>query len=496
MFSGLVLSACVDLNNIEDIELVHSDAEYAIPLINSDITLESVMTYNLDNASVTYDEEGLAIVHYSADIIKKQANEIFKTIIFPEPLPFPDTVLQIRFDQEGDYNVEKGTIRGDSIRFGFTNTYEEVINVTAGIREASKNGEFFKHSFQIDPGESMVSMLYSLRGYDFISPNNHLSFYYDARTTDNQRVQLENAFFEFTYLVFDFIQGYLGKNVQDLSNNDIEVNIFDLWASGLLEFENPKIKVRLDNSFGFPVKAIINYITITNLAGEQIDLESTLFDDDIIFDYPDLDEIGEIKSSEFIFDKNNSNFGSAFNQKVTKVSFDVDALANPDEDENLIGFYTFDSYYLLNVTVELPMRFKAKDFLLFDILTMESLPDEIDLFETIEFKTFIKNKFAVDINAQFYFLDEAETVLDSLFIDGERSFPAGTVNNDGTVTPDPESDQPIFIEYDKERIDKFKTATKIAPQIRFSTEFDPDQWINITREQSLELKIGAKFKLN
>ena len=113
---------------------------------------------------------------------------------------------------------------------------------------------------------------------------------------------MEDSYFEFTYFVFDFVQGFLGKNTQKLYDHQIEVDIFDLWESGMLEFENPRIQVDLDNSFGFPVKAIINHFDVTDLNGNVVPLESTLFNEELFFDYPSLNEIGEVKSSSFIFD--------------------------------------------------------------------------------------------------------------------------------------------------------------------------------------------------
>ena len=341
---------------------------------------------------------------------------------------------------------------------------------------------------------SVLTPLYSIKGYEFESPENQLSFSYDARKGNGERVLLDNAYFEFTYFVFDFVQGFLGKNTQKLKDHQIKVNIFELWESGLLEFEDPKIRVRLDNSFGFPVKAIINHFEITNLQGVTIPLQSTIFNQDIFFDYPSLDEIGVVKSSEFTFDKSNSNFATAFNQKVTEVSYDVDALANPDNDPSLIGFFLFDSYYLLNVAVELPIKFKADDFQLADHFPIDSIPVDLGLVENFELKSYITNLFPVDIYAQLYFLDDGDTILDSLFTNGEKYFPAATLNPDGSITPAVNT-QPFFLGYDQDRLDLLRDARQIAPRVRFSTKSNPHEWTSITKNQGLEVKIGVKFKL-
>jgi hypothetical protein len=495
MLLAVLFTSCVDIPDFQEIDLIQSDAEYAVPLINSKLTLESVFSDYVDNSNISYDESGTTILLYSSDIIQKNANEIFKTILFPGPIPFSDTVMNMRFDQEANYIVEKGTFRGDSIRFGCTSNFDEVLTVEVGIKQAELNGEAFKYKFSLQPGQSLVTPLYSLRGYDFTTPENQISFYYDARLPNGERVVLNDAFYEFTYLVFDFLQGYLGKNIQNLNQQNIDVNIFDLWESGLLEFENPMIKVRLDNSFGFPVKAIINDFSITNLEGEVINLESELFDQDIIFEYPGLDEIGQVKSSTFVFDKDNSNFATAFNQKIIQVSYDIDALANPDDDESLIGFYTFDSFYKLNVAVELPMRFKADQFQLADEFEINSIPEELDLVESMELKSYIINYFPLDVYTQIYFTNDEGTVLDSLFEEGEQYFPAATIESDGSISPAPAGTTPFYITYNDQRKEIFNSATHISARLRFSTSDSEEEWTTITKDQGLELKIGLKFKL-
>lgn len=492
----LLIPACVNVDEIESLEILQSDAEYAVPLVNSTLTLESVLTDNFDDANIEYDENGVAVVMYSSDVVEKRSNEIFKPIVFPGPLPLTDTVVNLRFDQEADYQVERGIFRGDSLRFGFTSAFDKPVNVEVGIKQASLNGQPFVHNFVVEPGISTVSPLFSIRSYEFTSPENHLSFYYDARLPDGTRVELDNAYFEFTYLIFEYLEGYLGKNVQNLNAQNIKVNIFDLWQSGLLEFADPKIILRLDNSFGFPVQAIINSFEITNLNGEVIPLESSLFDELNIFDYPKLNEVGEVKSSEFIFNKDNSNFASAFNQKVTNVSYDVDALVNPDDNENVIGFYTFDSYYLMNVAVELPMTFKADNFELAGELEMADLPDEIDLVESLELKCYVTNLFPVDVAGQLFFLDDSGNRIDSLFEDGAEFFPAATVESDGSITPAPSGTDPFFIRYDGNRKEIFEQASQLQGRVEFSSQNNDSEWTSITKNQGLDVKIGLKFKLN
>ena len=493
---GLIFNSCFDFDNLDEFDLKSGGGEYAIPLINSKLTIQSVVENEIDdsNIDIDYDGNGLTILRYAADVVKKSSNEVFKPIVFPEPIYMDDSTMQMRFDQIDNYIVEKGTIRGDSVRFYFESPFDESIQVKIYISETFTEATGFSQTVNIDANGKLLTEMYPLKGYDFESPQNLLTFGYDARKQNGERVLLDNVFFEFTYFLFDYVQGFVGKNTQKLNEHQIDVSVFDQWESGSLEFRDPKIKVRLDNSFGFPVKAAINHFEIKNLSGDIIPLESPVFDEDIYFAYPALDEVGEVKSTEFYFDKDNSNFATAFNQKVTQVSYDVDAIANPENDPEQIGFFIFESYYLLNVAVELPMEFKADAFQLADSYEIESLPVDVSLVDSFELKTYIRNLFPVDCYAQFYFEDESGSLIDSLFMDGEQHFPAASILQDGSIIANDDGN-PLFFNYDEDRIDLLDTTNKLSVRVRFSTTSNEEEWTKIYKDCGLDIKIGVKFKL-
>lgn len=470
-----------------------TDAEYAIPLINSKITVENALSGQDPNLGIFFDDDGTVILKYSSDIIKKQAVEIFKPIVFPSALYFVDSTLQVRFDQLGNYNVQKGTIRGDSIRFVFTSHFNEPVQIKMTIPEAFDLTGTFSKTITIQPNSTLITPLYSLRGYNFVSPNNYLTFSYDARKQNGERVLLDDAHFQFTYFLFDFVQGYLGQHTQKLNQHEIKVNIFRQWKGGLLEFADPKVTVRMDNSFGFPVKAVINKFEITQLGGQSVQLQSSVFDNDIYFEYPGLNEIGEVKSTTFNFDKNNSNFATAFNQKLTGVSYDLDAIVNPEDDPDFVGFYSHNSYYLLNVAVELPLIFRAENFQIEQEIDFESPLKNLEEVGEFEIKSYITNLFPVDVYAQLYFMDNSGQKIDSLFTVGEKHFKAGMLNPDGTVSPG-EIAEPDFIKFGPERKNLLSNSAKVQAKVRLSTNNVSGNYTRITKNMGLDVQMGLRFK--
>jgi len=55
-------------------------------------------------------------------------------------------------------------------------------------------------------------------------------------------------------------------------------------------------------------------------------LTGPVIEEGINFNYPTLDQIGQVQSTVFTFDKTNSNLGDLFNEKAASITYDVDAI--------------------------------------------------------------------------------------------------------------------------------------------------------------------------
>ena len=117
-------------------------------------------------------------------------------------------------------------------------------------------------------------------------------------------------------VIFDYIEGYFGSEVFDIQGDFIAIGVLDNWVSGGLSFVDPKVRVFVENAFGFPVRSIFNKMQVVTTTGEMLDMESEIIDNNVDFAYPKLDEVGQIKITEFAFDKDNSNIVDLFKEKV------------------------------------------------------------------------------------------------------------------------------------------------------------------------------------
>jgi hypothetical protein len=136
----------------------------------------------------------------------------------------------------------------------------------------------------------------------------------------------------------------------------IDVSLFDKWKSGKFNFEDPKISLSVESNFGLPVRSKINTLSLTSISGNTVNLESQYVTEGINFNYPLFSEIGQVKTTEFYFDKTNSNIKQIFNEKTKSIAYDIDAVVNPDKDTLNKGFITSTSYFVVNVSVEVPLH--------------------------------------------------------------------------------------------------------------------------------------------
>ncbi|MEO0627978.1 MAG: hypothetical protein AAFY91_13370, partial [Bacteroidota bacterium] len=74
-------TSCEDnIVSLGDIDEVRHDAEYAIPLIDSEINMNDLLENFEEDASLTVDPDGLLRFQYRGDVLSRDAEDIFRGI--------------------------------------------------------------------------------------------------------------------------------------------------------------------------------------------------------------------------------------------------------------------------------------------------------------------------------------------------------------------------------------------------------------------------------
>ena len=408
-------------------------------------------------------------------------------------VPLFDTSFTVPVPFAPDQRVDKAIFGTTNLIVTFVSEFEEDVDVTLTIPQLSKDGEVFKKNMTVPyvgaiPVE-FTSELFSVEGWTLMSEENVITINYDARLSDGTRQKFTEAKMAFDVIVFDYVEGYFGSEVFDINGDFIAIGVLDNWISGGLSFVDPKVKVFVENAFGFPVRSIFNKMQVVTTTGEVLDMESDIIDNNVDFAYPNLDEPGVVKITEFSFDKDNSNIVDLFKEKVRRVTYDIDAGANPDMDETITGFVNKDSYFLVSVDVELPLEGTVNNLILQDTVDLDL--SDLDDVTSAEFKTVIANDFPADITIQSYFYDDNDVLIDSLFKE-RLLLPAAEVNlNTGKTNPG--LDVVTFEDFEAGRFDKLKNGKKVLMNVKINTEQASSGPLWIFNDYSIRFKLGAKL---
>lgn len=488
LFCSLILSqACVDIEQVDNADELKLDGEFAIPLVNSSISVADITENENTDGVVFIDSEGKVTVRYAGDVIERQSFEVFPPIPGVQDFPLLDTSTFLDLPFIESFKTRKMVLRETMATFKFNSQFLMPVTVKVTIPRMVKDGEVFERNYTLQPGEAFATDPISLLDWTINADLKEIEVVYDARLPDGERVKLDYAAIGVDFLIFKYAEVFFGSQLFDIQGDLITLGVFDNWQSGGVSFVDPKVRILVDNSFGFPTRSRVNQLDLITADGRVLPLESEFINTGINFGFPSFDEVGQVITTDFVFDKSNSNIDELFKERIVQVNYDVDALAFPDNNPDEFGFVTNESFFRVRVEVELPMQGTVNDLQLYQEYDIEEL--DIDFAEEVELKTITSNTFPIDIELQAYFLDVTGFVLDSLYVDG----PTTLVSNE---SGDPTNNEITeFITLQGERLEDIKSARKVGLKIGLSNpESDEPFWI--LADQQVSLRMGAKVKVN
>ena len=497
-FVGLLIvllaftSACNKLNDLEDLKAVNYNAEFAIPLFSTKTSFEDLLENFDDDTFITFGENNLIILNYKGDITARSSSDLFNVISDFDGVPFPviDTVMALPFAIPNSIDIDHVILKTGTMKWGYQSEHEEPAIVTVTIPNATLNGEVFQHTQNL-PGPISVyfSPEFDMTGYKLASDNDSIYVHYQAyRVNSGFSDTLTNFAMLFDNFEASYVEGYLGNDIYEFERDTIEIDFFDNWTRGDVYFEDPKILLTVDNSFGFPVRAKANLMNVITVEDEVLELQSPYIDS-INFDYPSLNEVGEFKSTYFAFDKDNSNIADILGANPVAVDYDLDAVPNPDMDTSIRGFMTDSSFFNVQVEVELPIHGTAVDFVARDTFKVDF--SEYDNVEDVEFKVIAENGIPLEVSTQIYFADSDGNILDSLFRPEAIILEAAQVGTQAQVTEIAE--KTTFATLDADHFDRIRSTTQLFLTSSFSTTNRGMTTVKITSDQEVNIRMGMKL---
>lgn len=498
--AALVYS-CQSFNDLENLDDADYDAEYAVPLLNTELSLKEALENFQDLAVITIDPDGLIHFTYSGDVLTQNSDTIFRKInesLAGVPIPITSKRMALPLSLPDGFDFDRLVFKSGGFIFGLQHRHPEPVEFTITLPQVTKDGVPLSLSGSLPAysGSGNLPTLtnffnpYSLEGYEAV-PDPVTDSVYVEYELIRASGQPDTALLAITFrdLVFSYMEGFLGIQRHEGGRDTIIIDFFDNWVTGDIYFADPTVTFNIENSFGIPTESDVKVFKVLTVRGETLNLRSPYVDSGIAFPYPSIDEVGVIKEEKFVFDKSNSNIDSILGAGPVAIDYDVDAVTNPDSNVNIRGFITDSSYYKIRVDVDLPLYGRSVNFLARD--TFELAFGDFQQMYKAEFKLVTVNSLPLDVSIQGYFLDKEGILLDSLFSESMRVIAGAPVDGQGNASGVQED--VTYVDYPEERFDKIRTAENLDIVASFSTINNGTVSVKILESQSVQVKLGAIF---
>ena len=502
-----VFYAACNKADFENAELADHSAEFAFPLFTTTLKLEDLMVKILNDTlsgdTLLVNPDNTMTLYYTGDVAEKRASDIFTFLQFGL-IQVTDSSITNPIQAPNGVTVREAILDSGNIVLIITNPFNDTITGLFEIPEMTLNGAKFTFPFTLMPKQKdWFSGLIDLSGYELNSNSNTLTFRYYAYLPDSTRVKITDTgsvTVVFLNLKFNYVEGYWGYQQYELIRDTIEIDINQTNLVGDVQIKNPKVTMRVANSWGFPTRGKVKYLSFIGQNGEEIPLESSVFvDSEIDFNYPSwaAGEVGQTKYTDIYLDENNSNIADIFNAQPTRLIYQVDGISNAQLDPNLIGFLTDSSNISLQLRVELLLEGAAKNFGAEQTLDL-NFGDFGDLdtsdIESVEFKLVTENRTPISTTLQLYFLDDTGAAIDSLFTGGAALLmEAAPVNSEGVATGTARTEN--LIPMSAARFDRIRAAKKAFLKTSFTTAQGGTVPVKLLATDQTTVKMGLKVKV-
>lgn len=532
LVSVTLFSSCFKdtLEELSAIKGAKVSNEVSAPLFSMTMGMKELYESALQSAFIHEDANNLLVFSYQTGdtVDSKQYVEIPEVgFSYPIRMPAPAILafnLANRFDLtidtsisvplgKGDQQVKLIKVKKGTFTISITNSFKHNATVAISYPGIKKNGVPYIDNFTLNyvPNQPSVTVSrtlvlddYDIDFSDGGTSFNEIGFSYTIamiRNPNNATSTSDSLSISQNFAIESYkeVSGYLGKFLIARDTVSQEIDLFSKQINGKILVNDPRLVIRIFNSFGVPVTGRIYDVEIVTLNNQRFPVEIDLFKDTFSFQSPTIP--GGIAVSEYRINKTNSNLDDAINSGPTKVEFKLEFVANYNNNPSN-NFLVDGSMFRTEVDFELPMDIKILDYEVLERsdFPLDNLPNFIN-----EAKLFVKtdNGLPFDVFMQMLFVKDtiigghldSNYVVDSLF-SHELAVTGATVDGNGNVISPFSTINTVAIpvkRFDKIKNEAKNTVTRVRIQ---SSKFGgAPGFVKIYSDQKLSMKIGTNVKL-
>lgn len=285
--------------------------------------------------------------------------------------------------------------------------------------------------------------------------------------------------------------GYFHQHTIDLAETEINLDVFETNTIGDLVLEDPRVNLRIFNSYGLPLELTFSKIQAER-DGLVLPMTSGLLPT-VNLNYPTYQQPFYYTDTTFKFSDANSNVKSLFNLNPKKIVIKGSIKSNPSG--NIVPNFVLDTSRIgLMVDVELPLYGKALKFNIVD--TTKFSIEDVEELESIDFYINTYNEFPADAALQIYLLDSAKNVVDSLFASNNNIINAALVGDAPDYRTSSKVHKLTVSNFSSAKLRKLDKVNYMAFKATISTASSGTKIVKIYSDYSVDFKVAIKAKLN
>ena len=524
---ALTFQSCIKDNfDMKKIAEVKWDPNFAVPLVYSSLTIENILKKSKDFLHT--ESDGSITLIYTANVASLDASSMTTLKLPNQPaqnvvistgplagvLPGGSSVSTVQtqtitFAGAVASTIDSIVFKAGTFDFSISSDIAGNVDLTIAIPSAKKNGAPFSKIINLNyTGTTPVtaSPSYDLTGYHLDmtqggTTSNAFDVTYTVTVNGPATVTGAESFqvgASMNNLAYSKFFGNLGQQTINIQPDTIPVSIFkNAMGSASFTLADPKINLIIYNSLGIPLTTTFPKLLGIKPNDDTINIPNTVpFPVTVVS--PNMGQVGQVIKSETILDTTNSNLATVLNSTPKGIVYALNAQTNT-------GLATQNNFVLdtsrlkLDIEVHLPLEGTASNFILGDTLPFSAFKDQA-LSENVSsalFRIYTSNGFPLDVDVQIYFLDSAQTKLDSLIVAPNSSLiiKSGPVDattkrviSNGTTTP------PVDIVIDRAKLKKLSATKKLIILAKATTTNSGTQDVKIYSDYKLEIKLGLQIQ--
>lgn len=522
----ITLPACGlrDFDDFNVVKVENPSPSLILPLVKGELFLDQLINVG-EEGLLEIDEDGLYSLSYARSLRSPNAEQLLRVpnqnfrdnFNFPNlsSLPFELIVpegQQLEASYSRDINFDFGDeqrlitrliIKSGTIGFRIASAVAHDVDVFINFNEMRRNEEPFLQIFRTTfPDVQRIERVADLSGVDINLSTNSLggidinNLPFDIRlvlTGSGNPISTEDfveveIFFE--NLAFEYIEGDMGVINIPAFVGGVDIPVFDELAD--VDFRlNPSFFLEFRSAIGLAFSADLSSMFLAYPEGREERISGDFFDQRLLLDYPRVTEVGQVKTTERLINRDNSNIIDGFFEGPNRVDFQIPMVLG-DKTEDL-NFLVDTSFIELFTQVTIPFEGQIRRLKLNRSFPLNQNLANIDEAERIELTIELENGFPIELQLQGYLLGENGQLLDSIFVDTDPFLSPAPVNVNGIVQSRAASTKVILL--NAQKFENLRNARELRVEASLVTTNAEQQEVKILNSYGLGLRMHVKGKL-